>query len=145
MDNNNVAGTTNETNNEKRMEKLRDFGKKNRTDLNNFIAFNDKVEMSSQERNFWEKRIKPLVKAFDESITYLVETIPMQEKGMEEINTLLAEKPIINIKVELAEVGKFSVILVTTGEILMAGNKEEVKGCINGLYIAQQATASKVE
>ncbi len=145
MDNNNVAGTTNETNNEKRMEKLRDFGKKNRTDLNNFIAFNDKVEMSSQERNFWEKRIKPLVKAFDESITYLVETIPMQEKGMEEINTLLAEKPIINIKVELAEVGKFSVILVTTGEILMTGNKEEVKGCINGLYIAQQATASKVE
>ena len=58
MDNNNVAGTTNETNNEKRMEKLRDFGKKNRTDLNNFIAFNDKVEMSSQERNFWEKRIQ---------------------------------------------------------------------------------------
>ena len=143
MDNNNNVAVT--TNNEKRMEKLRDFGKKNRTDLNNFIAFNDKVEMSARERDFWEKRIKPLVKAFDEGITYLVETIPMQEKGREEINTLLTEKPITNIKVELAEVGKFSVIQVTTGEILMTGNKEEVKGCINGLYISQQVTASKVE
>lgn len=139
----NVAVTTNETNNEKRMEKLRDFGKKNRTDLNNFIAFNDKVEMSARERNFWEKRIKPLVKAFDEGITYLVETIPIQEKGMEEINTLLAEKPILNIKIEFAEAGKFSVICLITGEILMTGNKEEIKGFINGLYVAQQATAQK--
>lgn len=129
---------------EERIEKLRTFGRKNRTDLNNYIAFNDKVEMSERERRFWEQRIKPLVKAFDESITYLVETIPAQEEGMAEIKQLLADKPITNIKVEFAEGGKFSV-MQTTGEILMTGNKEEVKGCLNGLYIAQQATAQKTE
>lgn len=31
---------------ESRIEKLRIFGRKNRNDLNNFIAFNDKVEMT---------------------------------------------------------------------------------------------------
>lgn len=145
MNNNkNVVETTKDSK-EERMEKLRTFGRKNRTDLNNFIAFNDKVEMSVRERKFWEQRIKPLVKAFDESITYLVETIPVQEDGMTEIKQLLADKPIANITVEFAEGGKFSVVQTTTGEILITGNKEEVKGCLNGLYIAQQVTAPKTE
>ncbi len=144
MNSNKTDAVTTNDSKEERIEKLRTFGRKNRTDLTNFIAFNDKVEMSVRERKFWEQRIKPLVKAFDESITYLIETIPAQEEGMAEIKQLLADKPITSIKVEFADGGKFSVIQ-TTGEILMTGNKEEVKGCINGLYIAQQATAGKTE
>ena len=144
INNNKTDAVTTKDSKEERIEKLRSFGRRNRTDLNNFIAFNDKVEMSVRERNFWEQRIKPLVKAFDESITHLVETIPIQEEGMTEINQLLTDKPITNIKVEFAESGKFSVVQ-TTGEILMTGSKEEVKGCLNGLYIAQQVTAGKTE
>lgn len=144
MNDNKTSTVTTKNSKEERMEKLRTFGKKNRTDLNNYITFNDKVEMSERERDFWEKRIKPLVKAFDESITYLVETIPIQEKEMKEIETLFAEKPIANIEVKFAEGGKFAVTQAS-GEIIMTGNKEEVKGCLNGLYIAQQLTAGKTE
>lgn len=144
INNNKTDAVTTKDSKEERIEKLRSFGRRNRTDLNNFIAFNDKVEMSVRERKFWEQRIKPLVKAFDESITHLVETIPIQEEGMTEINQLLTDKPITNIKVEFAESGKFSVVQ-TTGEILMTGSKEEVKGCLNGLFIAQQVTVGKTE
>ena len=122
---------------ESRIEKLRIFGRKNRNDLNNFIAFNDKVEMTPRERNFWEKRIKPLVKAFDESIAYFVDTIPVQEKEMLEIQQLLTDKQIKDIKVDFAEEGKFSVIQ-TTGELILIGNKEEIQCCLNGLYMAEK-------
>ncbi len=142
QNNQTVAGATGTI--EDRKERARFFLNKSKNDLGNAIVFNENINWTPREKKVFEE-LTPLVKTISEKIELLINKIPMQDKEMEEIKQQLVEKPVANVKVDFADNAEFSVIQNDTGAILVTGNKEVIKGVLNGLYIARQATAEKIE
>ena len=118
-------------------ERARFFLKKSMESVKKSITYNNKIEWTEKERKVFEE-LKAIAAVLVQKTKELVENIPLQEEGLAEIEQQLADKPIADIKLQLAGRDNFSIIKVSTGKIIATGNVEVIKGVLNGLYIAQQ-------
>ena len=118
-------------------ERARFFLKKSTESIKKSITYNNKIEWTEKERKVFDE-LKAIAVVLVQKTNELVENIPLQEEGLAEIEQQLADKPIADIKLQLAGRDNFSIIKVSTGKIIATGNVEVIKGVLNGLYIAQQ-------
>ncbi len=93
------------------------------------LGWNEKLNWTDRQREILYGKIKGEVEQIKEQIKE-VELITKQEKGIEEINQQLKERPVANITVEFADKGQFSIVNTQTKQVIATHTAEVIKSTL---------------
>ena len=79
-----------------------------------------------------------------EELVNIIKQLPEQETALKEIEQQLEDEPVPAVKVEIASFGRFSIINVASGAVIMTDKKDAIKSMLQAMYKMQPTTTTEV-